>query len=287
MKNKTSHYISEKYPSSLCMSQKIPLNHKQTKETLFTLVAHIIIDHETGVRHRLLSIPKIDDLGVLKSIISSIDGIFDSLSSPQVIVGEGKSNGTVENTHTMPFSPKITINSGEIIIPINEIISVSQLFGLKVQIVDESKMYNYKSLFISYGGLDESAAESLNIKLKSQGVKTWFFPDDAMPGQKLHRMMHEGINEHDYVLLICSKSSLSRPGVLNEIERVLEREAAEGGSEILIPITIDDHVFSDWAPNRSDIAGQIRSRVIKKFSQSAEEDDKTLGKILSVLSNKC
>jgi hypothetical protein len=85
-----------------------------------------------------------------------------------------------------------------------------------------------------------------------------------LPGQKLHRVMHEQINNHDRVLLVCSEHSLSRLGVLNEIERVLEREAREGGKEILIPITLDDHVYQDWAQDRPDLAQQIRSRVITK-----------------------
>lgn len=75
-------------------------------------------------------------------------------------------------------------------------------------------------------------------------------------------MMHDHINNHDRVLLLCSKAALSRLGVLNEIERVLEREAKEGGNEILIPVTIDDYVYGDWAPKHSDLAAQLRTRVI-------------------------
>jgi hypothetical protein len=77
--------------------------------------------------------------------------------------------------------------------------------------------------------------------------------------------MHDGVNKYDRVLLVCSKSSLVRPGVENELERVLEREAKEGGAEILIPVTLDDFVFSRWNPQRSDLASQVRSRVITKL----------------------
>jgi hypothetical protein len=80
--------------------------------------------------------------------------------------------------------------------------------------------------------------------------------------------MHDEINKHDRVLLICSKAALSRPGVLNEIERVLEREAREGGREILIPIALDDYVKSEWAPGRPDLAAQIRTRVIATIDMS-------------------
>lgn len=125
-----------------------------------------------------------------------------------------------------------------------------------------------QSVFISYGGPDEDFARQLVEFLREKQVKTWFFPDDALPGQKLHRVMHDGVHQHDRVLLICSKASLDRSGVKNEIERVLEREAREGGSSLLIPVTLDSHVFSDWAPDRPDLASQLRTRVIADFRQA-------------------
>jgi hypothetical protein len=123
--------------------------------------------------------------------------------------------------------------------------------------------------------------------LKSRGIKTWFFPDDALPGQKLHRVMHDGLNRHERVLLICSERSLQRPGVLNELERVFEREAREGGSDILIPVTLDDFVFGDWAPARPDVAAQVRSRVVTKLDFEPNHENQLhaqLEKIVKVLS---
>ena len=136
--------------------------------------------------------------------------------------------------------------------------------------IDEQQLHS--TVFISYGGPDEEFAGKINERLKQNGVKTWFFPTDALPGDKLHRAMSNGVVDHDRVLLICSKSSLKRSGVLNEIERVLEREAREGGSSILIPITVDDFVFSDWAPNRPDISRQVQSRVIGIFTNAEENE---------------
>jgi hypothetical protein len=121
------------------------------------------------------------------------------------------------------------------------------------------------SLFVSYGGPDEVIAARIVDALDKQGVRTWFFPRDAVPGEKLHRVMFRGVNDHDRVLLICSKDSLRRPGVENEIERVLELEAREGGSSRLIPVTVDRFVFDDWRPSRPDLAQQVLSRVIVSF----------------------
>ena len=44
---------------------------------------------------------------------------------------------------------------------------------------------------------------------------------------KLHRTMWKGVNDYDRVILIFSKDSLEREGVLNALDRALERE--QGG----------------------------------------------------------
>ena len=127
------------------------------------------------------------------------------------------------------------------------------------------------SVFISYGHPDESFAAAVNAGLRQAGIRTWFFRDDAQPGERLHRMMSRGINAHDRVVLICSQASLERRGVLNELEQAFSREAREGGAEILIPIRRDDFVFSNWAQDRPDLARQIQDRVIANFGGANSE----------------
>ena len=130
------------------------------------------------------------------------------------------------------------------------------------------------SVFISYGAPDEPFAGRLNDALQQQGVKTFFFSQHAIPGQKLHRLMREGVNTYDRVILICSTNSLDRPGVVNELEETLQREAREGGRSILIPITLDDYVFTDWAPDHPDIAQAVRDRVVADFRDTSGSQDK-------------
>ena len=62
----------------------------------------------------------------------------------------------------------------------------------------------------------------------------FFFAEHAEPGEKLHRTMRKGVNEHDRLILIGSKVSLDRKGVLNELEEILTREARDGGASYLI-----------------------------------------------------
>jgi len=135
--------------------------------------------------------------------------------------------------------------------------------SLRPKKVDEE--IAYQSVFISYGGPDEVFARMLYERLRADGVDVFFFPETAIPGDKLHRTMSEGVRDFDRVLLICSKDSLVRPGVLNEIEQVLIREASEGGSSIFIPVNIDSHIYDAWQPEKENVAQQIRARVVLSF----------------------
>jgi len=129
----------------------------------------------------------------------------------------------------------------------------------------------YQSAFISYGGPDESFATLLDERLADAGVDTFLFCKDAVPGRKLHTTMGDGVNAFDRVILICSENSLDRAGVLNEVEKVLERESREGGREIMIPISVDDHVYTSWSvPGRDYLRREILDRVVGDFKNSLE-----------------
>lgn len=122
-----------------------------------------------------------------------------------------------------------------------------------------------RSTFISHGGPDAAFAKRLRDALHRHGVTTFLFSQDAVPGQKLHRTMREGVNNHDRVILICSKRALKRLGVLNEIEQTLAREARDGGEAYLVPVTLDDYVFKRWKPERMDLRQEILDRVVADF----------------------
>ena len=128
-----------------------------------------------------------------------------------------------------------------------------------------------QSTFISYGSPDEPFTRKLYEALHRNGVTTFFFAEHAVPGDKLHRMMRKGVNEHDRVILVCSKASLDRKGVLNEIEETLARESRDGGAAYLIPIRLDSYVFSGWAPPNPDTAQSVRDRVVADF-EGADAD---------------
>jgi hypothetical protein len=129
-----------------------------------------------------------------------------------------------------------------------------------------------QSTFISYGGPDEPFARKLYEALHRNGVTTFFFPEHAVPGKKIGRTMREGVNKYDRVILICSERSLTRTGVLAEIEHTLSREDRDGGASYMIPVVIDDYLFSGWKPANADVALVLNERVAADF-RGADNDD--------------
>ena len=110
----------------------------------------------------------------------------------------------------------------------------------------ESMEPESQSVFLSYGGPDERIAEALRAELTKNGIDTWWFPSDAQWGEKIHQEVRRNTKKYDRLLLLCSRRSLIRSGVLHEIEEVLDREADEGGKAIAIPVALDEVLDEDW-----------------------------------------
>lgn len=144
-----------------------------------------------------------------------------------------------------------------------------------------------QSTFISYGSPDERFARKLYAALHRNGVRAFLFALHAVPGEKLHNLMRKGVNEHDRVILICSRASLDRKGVLNEIEETLAREARDGGASYLIPVRLDDYVLSEWKPVNSGAAQAVRDRVVADFTNAMADSkmfDEGVARLLNALS---
>lgn len=280
-------FLQRKLPRATVLNNELTFTDRENGEILFKVWPMIAQDPDSGVKQRAIAIVDIGLRNTLKPIAQNAQASFSQLDK-DILIGFGnakKPKGHPIATPQMTFAPKIILYTNRMHIPFEDVMNVFGAEKIMVEIVDESELY--KTLFVSYGGTDEAAASEITKFLKGKGIKTWFFPDDALPGEKLHRMMHEGVNSHDRVLLICSKGALNRPGVLNEIERVLEREANEGGADILIPVTLDGYVFDEWAPDKADVAAQVRSRVITRIDIDGGDEEqvkKQLEKLAMALS---
>lgn len=141
----------------------------------------------------------------------------------------------------------------------------------------------YHSVFISCGGPDEAFAERLYNVLRARGVEVFLFSRDAYPGVKLYELMSRCVNEYERVVLLCSRDSLLRAGVANELDEVLRREAREGGGSVLVPIALDDSVFSSWTPGNEVLARAVQDRVVGDFRQAVKSEPDFLAQVERLL----
>lgn len=143
-----------------------------------------------------------------------------------------------------------------------------------------------RSTFISYGGPDEEFAQRIYDSLRAHGSVVYFFPATATFGERLEREIRAKLRSHDRVILLCSESSLRRPGVIHEIRETLDREAEDGGATYLLPITLDDFVHTGWRDEEPELAEQVTRRVVGDFRGAETDDEKfrvALTRLLAVL----
>ena len=145
---------------------------------------------------------------------------------------------------------------------------LDQIAEISFEMLRQGFLANVESMqstFISYGGPDEPFARRVYDALKRMGVTVFFFPETARLGERIDSEVFKQLQQHDRVLLICSKNSLTRPGVVHEIRETFDREARDGGASYILPITLDDYVFGEFREFQPEIAERLCRRIIGNF----------------------
>jgi uncharacterized protein YjbI with pentapeptide repeats len=133
----------------------------------------------------------------------------------------------------------------------------------------------FASCFISYSSRDRSLARRLYADIQAHGVRCWLAEKDLPIGAKTRTALDEAIRQHEKVLLLLSKNSVSSPWVEKEVETAFERERL-GGDLVLLPIMLDDsamRVDTGWAADlrRSRNIGDFRGwRVLSRYQSAVE-----------------
>lgn len=282
IKERAQEYLRSKIPGCSIYSVKSTISYCTNNETAKEVFPIIAYNPKSGVKTKLLVIPQLGKDVPLDDIIKFNSSFFEEKVMFQFGLGQQNKSSPIDSSQ-MIYAPMQIIYTDSLSIERNEVIQKFENANIKFELITEKEMFD--TIFISYGSTDIKIAEAINTYLKEKGLKTWFFPDNALPGQKLHRVMFEEINNHDRVLLLCSENALKRSGVLNEIERVLEKEAKHGGSEIIIPITLDKFIYDEWEPDKMDIANQIKTRVISEIPKeiNSPEFKDALSKVVNAL----
>jgi TIR domain/Pentapeptide repeats (8 copies) len=134
----------------------------------------------------------------------------------------------------------------------------------------------FYSCFISYSTRDEEFARRLYSRMRDEGLRVWFAPEEMKGGEKLHEQIDRAIQVHDKLLLILSEESMRSEWVLTEIRRARRTEVKENRRK-LFPISIVDfEKVRAWerldADTGRDLAGEVREYFIPDFSNWKEHD---------------
>jgi uncharacterized protein YjbI with pentapeptide repeats len=118
------------------------------------------------------------------------------------------------------------------------------------------------SCFISYSSQDEEMAKRLQSRLRDDGLRIWFAPEDMKGGRKMWDQIDQAISLHDKLLLVLSEHSMESEWVKTEIRRARRREAEEG-RQVLFPIrAVSMDAIKAWkafdADTGKDMAVEIR-----------------------------
>ncbi|MEM6927389.1 MAG: toll/interleukin-1 receptor domain-containing protein [Myxococcota bacterium] len=148
-----------------------------------------------------------------------------------------------------------------------------------------------QSVFLSYGSPDAAFADRLRTDLSGNGVKIWYYPIDATPGEAILSHIERALGHFDPMVVCCSRAGLVRPGVVHELDAALRRERAEG-STVLLPVLVDD-VFEtgaqvpDWWPSeRRSVYEALHNRVcadVRDRSPGSVPWNDALGRLLGAL----
>lgn len=146
----------------------------------------------------------------------------------------------------------------------------------------QGKAFDFYSCFISHSAKDKPFCERLYADLQANGVRTWYFPEDAKWGETVWGEIDRGIKIYDKLVIVLSENSLQSKPVLREVQRSLDREDKEH-KNILFPIRIDDYIFDKWEHERK---ADVLEKVVGDFSgwnKDAAKYQKAFAKLLKGL----
>jgi uncharacterized protein YjbI with pentapeptide repeats len=137
-------------------------------------------------------------------------------------------------------------------------------------LIGATQPIQFYSCFISYSAKDEDFAKHLHSKMREEGLRAWFAPENMQGGKKLHEQVDEAIKVFDKLLLVLSPNSINSKWVRDEIRRARTAEVSENRRK-LFPIRLVDYKeIEQWksfyADLAEDVAEEIREYFIPDFS---------------------
>jgi hypothetical protein len=134
----------------------------------------------------------------------------------------------------------------------------------------------FYSCFISYSTKDEDFAKRLHSRMRDEGLRVWYSPEDIKGGQKLHEQIDQAIRVYEKLLLVLSPNSMNSEWVKTEIRRARKIEIKEGQRKLFPIRLVDFEVIRDWecfdADSGKDLGVEIREYFIPDFLRWTDHD---------------
>ncbi|MHB8377406.1 MAG: toll/interleukin-1 receptor domain-containing protein [Dehalococcoidia bacterium] len=123
---------------------------------------------------------------------------------------------------------------------------------------------DYYSCFLSFGAPDLEFATRLYGDLKARKVACWLYNIDQTPGERTWREIGQRRRGAGRMLVVCSVASLTRPGVLRELEQQIDEDP-----EKIVPLSLDN----EWRRSEfeviragNDLKSQLTDRNLADFA---------------------
>lgn len=165
------------------------------------------------------------------------------VSFSRCLLSSNTINITNNNSHKFSSIDFITIRNSEVINSkvLKGIFEITEP-DIKTFVEGLTQEIIFQTVFISYSFKDKAFASLLNGKLRTKGVNTFLWQENAPGGKYLTKIMSENIQKHDRLLFIASKDSIKSKACHFELTK--GREKYEKTWEIvLFPIHIDNYLF--------------------------------------------
>lgn len=134
----------------------------------------------------------------------------------------------------------------------------------------------FYSCFISYSHQDEEFSRRLHARMRSEGLRVWYAPEDMKAGRKLHEEIFRAIQIHDKLLLVLSEDSMKSEWVMTEIRRAKKVEREENRRKLFPIRLVDFETIEKWecfdADSGKDLAAEVREYYIPDFSNWKDHD---------------
>ena len=139
------------------------------------------------------------------------------------------------------------------------------------QATPHSVSQRFRSCFVSHSSADADFVAELVKRLRDAGVRTWYAPEDLVPGRKIHEEVAAAIATFDRLIVVLSESSIASRWVQTELRWARRREREEG-ARVLFPVSLvpfqaltSFELFD--ADSGQDLAAEIREYFVPDFSR--------------------